>query len=74
MPGRSAPSFLFYGALRNILLPAGFPAMFHMIALEQMFVNGPLQKISLADASESNRFYPYFRESRDVVSADIPVC
>ena len=24
--------------------------------------------------SESNRFYPCFRESRDVVSADIPVC
>ena len=31
--------------------------MFHMIALEQTFVNGPLQKISLAAASESNRFY-----------------
>ena len=64
----------FYGALRNILLSAGFPAMFHMIAPEQTFVNGPLQKISLADTSESNRFYPCFRESRDVVSADIPVC
>ena len=64
----------FYGALRNILLPAGFPAMFHMITLEQAFANGPLQKISLADASESNRFYPCFRESRDVVSADIPIC
>ena len=33
--------------------------MFHMIALEQTFVNGPLQKISLA-VSESNRFYQYF--------------
>ena len=28
----------------------------------------------LTAASESNRFYPSFRESRDVVSADIPVC
>ena len=37
----------FYGALRNILLPAGFPAMFHMIALEQTFVNGSLQKFFL---------------------------
>ena len=72
---RSQRSFItFYGALWNILLSAGFPAMFHMIALEQTFANGPLQKISLADASESNRFYPCFRESRDVVSADIPVC
>ena len=35
----------FYGARRNILLSAGFPAMFHMITLEQTFVNGPLQKI-----------------------------
>ena len=67
-------SITFHGALWNILLSAGFPAMFHMITLEQTFVNGPLQKISLADASESNRFYPCFRESRDVVSADIPVC
>ena len=75
--GHSRPqrSFItFYGALRNILLSAGFPAMFHMITLEQTFANGPLQKISLADASESNRFYPCFRESRDVVSAAIPVC
>ena len=72
---RSQRSFItFYGALRNILLSTGFPAMFHMITLEQTFANGPLQKISLADASESNRFYPCFRESRDVVSADIPVC
>ena len=62
---RSQRSFItFHGALRNILLSAGFPAMFHMIALEQAFANGPLQKISLADASESNRFYPCFRESR----------
>ena len=43
---RSQRSFItFHGALRNILLPAGFPAMFHMIILEQTFVNGPLQKI-----------------------------
>ena len=49
-----------HGALRNILLSTGFPAMFHMITLEQTFANGPLQKISLADASESNRFYPCF--------------
>ena len=42
---RPQRSFItFYGALRNILLLAGFPAMFHMIALEQTFVNGPLQK------------------------------
>ena len=55
--GRSAPSFLFHGALQNILLSAGFPAMFHMATPEQMFANGPLQKISLA-VSESNLFYP----------------
>ena len=59
--GHSRPqrSFItFHGALRNILLSAGFPAMFHMIALEQMFVNNLSQKIFLADAaSESNRFY-----------------
>ena len=47
-----------HGALRNILLSAGFPAMFHMMALEQMLVNNLSQKIFLADAaSESNRFY-----------------
>ena len=52
------PFITFHGALRNILLSAGFPAMFHMIALEQMFVNNLSQKIFLADAaSESNRFY-----------------
>ena len=42
--------------------------MFHMIALEQTFANGPLQKISLAAVSESIRSviyislltYPYF--------------
>ena len=59
--GHSRPqrSFItFYGALRNILLSAGFPAMFHMIASEQMFVNNLSQKIFLAAAaSESNRFY-----------------
>ena len=56
---RSQRSFItFHGALRNILLSAGFPAMFHMIALEQMFVNNLSKKIFLADASsESNRFY-----------------
>ena len=46
--GHSRPqrSFItFYGALRNILLSAGFPAMFHMIALEQTFVNGSLWKL-----------------------------
>ena len=43
---RSQRSFItFHGALRNILLSAGFPAMFHMIASKQMFVNGSLQKI-----------------------------
>ena len=56
---RSQRSFItFYSALRNILLSAGFPAMFHMTIPEQAFVNGPLQKTSLAAASESNRFYP----------------
>ena len=48
--GHSRPqrSFItFHGALRNILLPAGFPAMFHMIALEQTFVNDSLQKFFL---------------------------
>ena len=55
---RSQRSFItFHGALRNILLSAGFPAMFHMTTPEQTFANGPLQKISLA-VSESNRFYP----------------
>ena len=45
---RPQRSFIkFYGALRNILLSAGFPAMFHMIALEQTFVNGSLQKFFL---------------------------
>ena len=46
--GHSRPqrSFItFHGALRNILLSAGFPVTIHMIALEQTFVNGPLQKI-----------------------------
>ena len=53
---RPQRSFItFHGALRNILLSAGFPAMFHLIALEQTFVNSPLQKNSLA-VSESNRF------------------
>ena len=56
---RSQRSFItFYGALRNILLSAGFPAMFHMMALEQMLVNNLSQKIFLADAaSESNRVH-----------------
>ena len=55
----SQSSFItFHGALRNILLSAGFPAMFQMITSEQMFVNNLSQKIFLADAaSESNRFY-----------------
>ena len=45
---RPQRSFItFHGALRNILLSAGFPAMFHMIALEQTFVNGSLQKFFL---------------------------
>ena len=56
---RPQRSFItFYGALRIILLSAGFPAMFHIIASEQMFVNNLSQKIFLAAAaSESNRFY-----------------
>ena len=59
---RSQRSFIiFHGALRNILLPAGFPATIHMVELEQTFANDSLQKISLvAAASESNRFYPVF--------------
>ena len=41
---RSQRSFItFHGALRNILLLAGFPAMFHMIALEQTFVNSAFE-------------------------------
>ena len=36
--------------------------MFHMITLEQTFVNGPLQKISLAAASESNRLFHALRK------------
>ena len=57
---RPQRSFItFHGALRNILLSTGFPAMFHIIASEQMFANNLSQKIFLADtASESNRFYP----------------
>ena len=46
--GHSRPqrSFItFHGALRNILLSAGFPVTIHMIALEQTFVNDSLQKI-----------------------------
>ena len=41
--GRSAPSLLFHGALRNILLSAGFPVTIHMIALEQTFVNSAFE-------------------------------
>ena len=45
---RSQRSFItFYSALRNILLSAGFPAMFHMIVLEQTFVNALLQNFFL---------------------------
>ena len=45
---RSQRSFItFHGALRNILLSAGFPVMFYMIELEQTFVNNSLQKIFL---------------------------
>ena len=43
---RPQRSFItFHGALRNILLSTGFPAMSHMITSEQTFVNGPLRKI-----------------------------
>ena len=42
---RPQRSFItFHGALRNILLPAGFSAVFHMITLEQTFVNGTFEK------------------------------
>ena len=65
---RSQRSFItFHGALWNILLSAGFPAMFHMIALEQTFVNALLQNFFLTAASESNRFYPCFREIRGIM-------
>ena len=41
---RPQRSFItFYGALRIILLSAGFPAMFHVIALEQTFVNSAFE-------------------------------
>ena len=41
---RSQRSFItFYGALRNILLSAGFPVTIHMITLEQTFVNSALE-------------------------------
>ncbi len=45
---RPQRSFItFHGALRNILLSAGFPVTIHMIALEQTFVNNSLQKFFL---------------------------
>ena len=45
---RSQRSFItFYGALRIILLSAGFPVTIHMIALEQTFVNALLQNFLL---------------------------
>ena len=45
---RPQRSFItFHGALWNILLSAGFPAMFHMITSEQTFVNNLSQKIFL---------------------------
>ena len=41
---RSQRSFItFHGALRNILLSAGFPAMSHMTILEQTFVNSAFE-------------------------------
>ena len=41
---RPQRSFItFHGALRIILLSAGFPAMFHMIALEQTFANSAFE-------------------------------
>ena len=56
---RSQRSFItFRGALRNILLSAGFSAMFHMITLKQLFASVLLQNFFLTAASESNRFYP----------------
>ena len=45
---RPQRSFItFHGALWNILLSAGVPVTIHMIALEQTFVNGSLQKFFL---------------------------
>ena len=41
---RPQRSFItFHGALRNILLSAGFPVTIHMIALEQTFVNSAFE-------------------------------
>ena len=41
---RSQRSFItFHGALRNILLSAGFPVTIHMIVLEQTFVNSAFE-------------------------------
>ena len=41
---RPQRSFItFYGALRNILLSAGFPVTIHMIVLEQTFVNSAFE-------------------------------
>ena len=41
---RSQRSFItFHGALRNILLSAGFPVTIHMIASEQTFVNSAFE-------------------------------
>ena len=43
-PFRSQRSFIiFHGALRIILLSAGFPVTIHMIALEQTFVNSAFE-------------------------------
>ena len=57
---RPQRSFItFHGALRNILLSTGFPAMLHRITAEQMYVNDTLQKNFLAAASESNRSVIY---------------
>ena len=41
---RPQRSFItFYGALRNILLSAGFPVTIHMIVLEQTFANSAFE-------------------------------
>ena len=45
--GHSRPQrsfIIFHGALRIILLSAGFPVTIHMIASEQTFVNGTFEK------------------------------
>ena len=47
--GRSAPSLLFHGALRNILLSTGFSAVFPRIASNFVLVNITFELFFLRD-------------------------